>query len=256
MLTLTHKLRSVLNDLGHFAGDLYFRSLDFSPDASVVAAGAEDARIRVRSFSRTNLDERCSPGAAQIWNLTTRHMICTLDGHTQDIYSLRFSSHGRFLASGSGDGTVRIWDVPDQDTAYTWPKQQARVLTGPPDADGCVWSVAVSPNNQLVAGGSLDSTVRIWHAQTGALLHVITGHSNSVYSVVFTHDGCGLISGSQDKSLKYWDIRELAQLSPNAVMSRVRLLDVGRALRQIRKHHEPSSIDFLGHKVVACIRGS
>jgi len=75
--------------------------------------------------------------------------------------------------------------------------------------DAGVTSVAISPNGQLVAAGSLDTVVRIWDVSTGALLERLRGHRDSVYSVAFTPDGKGLVSGSLDKTLKYWDVSGL-----------------------------------------------
>ena len=51
--------------------------------------------------------------------------------------------------------------------------------------------------------------VRIWDTRTGELLETLRGHSDSVYSVAFTPDARGLVSGSLDKTLKYWDVSRL-----------------------------------------------
>jgi glucose repression regulatory protein TUP1 len=89
----------------------------------------------------------------------------------------------------------------------------SKVLTiNDPDSlnnDAGVTSVAISPNGQLVAAGSLDTVVRIWDVGTGALVERLRGHRDSVYSVAFTPDGKGLVSGSLDKTLKYWDVSGL-----------------------------------------------
>jgi hypothetical protein len=78
-----------------------------------------------------------------------------------------------------------------------------------PINDAGVTSVAISPNGQLVAAGSLDNIVRIWDVATGSLVERLRGHRDSVYSVAFTPDGKGLVSGSLDKTLKYWDVSGL-----------------------------------------------
>lgn len=89
----------------------------------------------------------------------------------------------------------------------------SKVLTiNDPDSlnnDAGVTSVAISPNGQLVAAGSLDTVVRIWDVSTGSLIERLRGHRDSVYSVAFTPDGKGLVSGSLDKTLKYWDVSGL-----------------------------------------------
>jgi len=61
----------------------------------------------------------------------------------------------------------------------------------------------------MVAAGSLDSVVRIWQVASGILLESLRGHRDSVYSVAFTPDGKGIISGSLDKTLRFWDLSSL-----------------------------------------------
>ncbi|KAF5375675.1 hypothetical protein D9615_009336 [Tricholomella constricta] len=167
------------------AGDLYIRSVCFSPDGKYLATGAEDKQIR-------------------IWDIQKKRIRNVFDGHQQEIYSLDFSSDGRLIVSGSGDKTARIWDMTDG---------SSKVLTiNDPDSlnnDAGVTSVAISPNGQLVAAGSLDTVVRIWDVATAQLVERLRGHRDSVYSVAFTPDGKGLVSGSLDKTLKYWDVSGL-----------------------------------------------
>jgi len=76
--------------------------------------------------------------------------------------------------------------------------------------DAGVTSVAISPDGQWVAAGSLDTVVRIWEVASGKLVERLRGHRDSVYSVAFTPNGRGLVSGSLDKTLKYWDVSGLS----------------------------------------------
>ncbi|KAJ4490107.1 WD40-repeat-containing domain protein [Lentinula aciculospora] len=167
------------------SGDLYIRSVCFSPDGKYLATGAEDKQIR-------------------IWDIQRKKIRNIFDGHQQEIYSLDFSADGRLIVSGSGDKTARIWDMMDG---------TSKVLTiNDPDSlnnDAGVTSVAISPNGHFVAAGSLDTVVRIWDVATGMLVERLRGHRDSVYSVAFTPDGKGLVSGSLDKTLKYWDVAAL-----------------------------------------------
>jgi len=77
------------------------------------------------------------------------------------------------------------------------------------NTDAGVTSVAISPDGQWVAVGSLDTVVRIWNIDSGQLVKSMRDHGDSVYSVAFMPDGKGLVSGSLDKRMKYWDIRGL-----------------------------------------------
>ena len=52
-------------------------------------------------------------------------------------------------------------------------------------------SAAVSPDGRRLASASIDKTVRLWDANTGQLLHTLTGHTNSVFSVAFASTDTG-----------------------------------------------------------------
>lgn len=167
-------------------GDLYIRSVCFSPDGTLLATGAEDRRIRV-------------------WDIRTKTLRNTFEGHEQDIYSLDFAKNGRNIASGSGDKTVRLWDIESN--------QQTMVLS---IEDG-VTTVAISPDGRFVAAGSLDKSVRVWDCASGYLMERLegpSGHKDSVYSVAFSPNGRELVSGSLDKTIKMWELTRQTGVVP------------------------------------------
>lgn len=115
--------------------------------------------------------------------------------------------------------------------------------------DAGVTSVAISPNGQFVAAGSLDTVVRIWDVSSGVLVERLRGHRDSVYSVAFTPDGKGLVSGSLDKTLKYWDVGGL--VSMGGVKGRKEGANGGMS-GPGRKEADKTSqctMNFTGHKV-------
>ncbi|KAH7104193.1 WD40-repeat-containing domain protein [Auriculariales sp. MPI-PUGE-AT-0066] len=166
-------------------GDLYIRSVAWSPDGKYLATGAEDKVIR-------------------LWDIGKQRIRQVYEGHTQEIYSLDFSRDGSLIVSGSGDRTARIWERDSTDC-------KVLSIDEPESVDAGVTSVAISPDGRHVAAGSLDTVVRIWDVTTGSLVERLMGHSDSVYSVSFTPDGKGLLSGSLDKTLKYWDVSQLGR---------------------------------------------
>lgn len=136
------------------------------------------------------------------------------------------------------DGTSKVLTINDPDSLNN---------------DAGVTSVAISPNGQFVAAGSLDTVVRIWDVATGTLLERLRGHRDSVYSVAFTPDGKGLVSGSLDKTLKYWDV---SGLSASGVKSRKEGANGSSSNGPgvlVRKESEKASsqctMNFTGHKV-------
>jgi WD40 repeat protein len=72
-------------------------------------------------------------------------------GHTNNVTSVAFSPDGKTVASGSSDGTARLWRVSDG----------ALLDTFEGHADG-VQSVAFSPDGRTLASGSWDTTVWLW----------------------------------------------------------------------------------------------
>jgi WD40 repeat protein len=171
----------------------------------------------------------------------------TLTGHSDSVLSAAYSPDSRYLASGSIDNTIKIWEVatgkelrtltghfsgvysvvysPDgrylasasaDNTIKIWEVatgKELRTLTGHSDS---VWSVAYSPDGRYLASGNYDNTIKIWEVATGKELRTLTGHSNSVPSVAYSPDGRYLASGSWDDTIKIWEVatgRELRTLT-------------------------------------------
>lgn len=62
-----------------------------------------------------------------------------------------------------------------------------------------VLALAWSPRQDLIASGSLDKTVRVWHATTGSEVFSNGEHRDQVNTVAWSHNGNYLASGSNDK---------------------------------------------------------
>ncbi|TFL01175.1 WD40-repeat-containing domain protein, partial [Pterulicium gracile] len=105
-----------------------------------------------------------------------------------------FSPDGTRVVSGSGDKSVRIWDVSTGEEKH---KLDGHAST--------VTSVAFSPDGTRVVSCSYDKSVRIWDASTGEEKHKLDGHRDPVNSVAFSPDGKRVVSASQAKDVHLWN---------------------------------------------------
>ncbi|MUG91606.1 DnaJ domain-containing protein [Scytonema sp. UIC 10036] len=69
-----------------------------------------------------------------------------------------------------------------------------------------VLAIAISPDGQTFASGSSDNTIKIWHLNTGKVLHTLTGHRKWVRCLAFSPDSKTLASGSDDCSAMIWEV--------------------------------------------------
>ncbi|XP_055244444.2 notchless protein homolog 1 isoform X1 [Gorilla gorilla gorilla] len=167
---------------------------------------------------------------------------CTssLEGHSEAVISVAFSPTGKYLASGSGDTTVRFWDLSTETPHFTCKGHRHWVLSiswspdGKKLASGCkngqilLWDPStgkqvgrtlaghskwitglsweplhVNPECRYVASSSKDGSVRIWDTTAGRCERILTGHTQSVTSLRWGGDGL-LYSASQDRTIKVW----------------------------------------------------
>jgi WD40 repeat protein len=120
----------------------------------------------------------------------------TLEGHSNSVYSLAYSPDGQTLASGSGDKTIKLWDV-----------NTGNLLQTLEDHSELVNSVAYSPDGQTLASSSIDNTIKLWDVKTGNLLQTLEGHSYWVNSVAYSPDSQTLATGSYYDTIKLWNVK-------------------------------------------------
>lgn len=109
-------------------------------------------------------------------------------------YSVDFSPDGQFIASGSSDETVKLWDIKNQKLLHTFEGHT-----------NIVYSVAFSSDGRFLVSGSKDGSIKLWDIKNKKLVLTFENDSVSVLSVAFSPDGLFIASGSYS-TVKLWDI--------------------------------------------------
>jgi hypothetical protein len=144
-----------------------------------------------------------------------------------------YSPDGMWLASGSWDETVRVWEASTGALLKTLQGHTAGVT-----------AVAYSPDGKRLAAGALDRAVRVWEASTGALLTTLKGHTSGVTAVAYSPDGNVLVSAGSDGSTMLFRVSDGSRL---ATLRAVREQDAGYVFTG-------EHIDFMGSHQCAARR--
>ncbi|KAG9227935.1 nuclear distribution protein nudF [Amylocarpus encephaloides] len=175
------------------------------------AAGAPSSGNLLVSASRDK--------SLKIWDVTTGYCVKTLQGHTAWVRAVCPSFDGRFLISTGDDMTARLWDISASNSE---PKQtmvghehynECCALAPPTSYQylaplaGLKKSPPASSTAEFMATGSRDKTIKLWDSR-GSCLMTLVGHDNWVRALVFHPGGKYLLSVSDDKSLRCWDLSQ------------------------------------------------
>jgi WD40 repeat protein/serine/threonine protein kinase len=127
----------------------------------------------------------------KIWDLETLQFIRPID--TGPLTAMAVSPDGKTLAAAAD--RVELWDIKTGTMRGRLTNYHERV-----------WSLAFSPDGQLLATGGVDQSVRVWDVRTCQQVQNLRGHGSEVLAVAFSEDGETLVSGSKDHTVRLWNL--------------------------------------------------
>ena len=180
-------------------------------------------------------DSRFTIFVWEIWEDPNRLSHLTLKGHTDTINALTFTPNGEMLASGSDDGTIRLWDsstgtqllslssektnslafsmdgktlasISNFSQIQLWNISTGRQLTSLKEQNDSVTVLAFSTDSNILASGSRDGVIQLWDISTGNKLTDLKGHVDWVSTLSFSPDGKALVSGSSEGAIFLWHV--------------------------------------------------
>ncbi|MBD2465841.1 NACHT domain-containing protein [Oscillatoria sp. FACHB-1407] len=198
----------------------WINQVSFSPDGNLLASSSVDGTTRLWNINEVYAaalnalenQQTDSDIASDQADVISDEYFCTLEGHSDKVWSAVFSPNGRVIATSSSDQTIRLWSVQTG--------QLLKTLHG----YGNIWSVAFSPDGKVLASGFNEQTIKLWDVSaisaepetatiqpfnqgSGQCIRTLQGYNNQVWSIAFSPDSLSLVSGSHDKSVRVWDVR-------------------------------------------------
>jgi protein HIRA/HIR1 len=253
----------------HDGGSPIF-SVDCHPDGTRMATAGGDQKVKV--WNLASIKDRSVEGDPNV-----PQILATLSEHFNTVNCVRFSKNGQFLASGSTDTNVFLYEK------RAGPGRAAFGSSDAPNVENWVScqtlrghlsdviDIAWAPDDSMLASCSLDNLVIAWDPKTGQKVQTLKGHTSFVKGVAWDPIGKYLCTQADDKSVIVWrvddwsvvsKITEPYQSSMGATFSlRLCWSPDGKAVTTCNSYKKPShtasvlergdwgsKFDFVGHK--------
>ncbi|XP_008332079.1 WD repeat-containing protein 47 [Cynoglossus semilaevis] len=175
------------------------RAVAFHPSGSMYAVGSNSKTLRVCAYP-----EKISPSDSS----TTKQPVVRFKRnkhHKGSIYCVAWSQCGQLLATGSNDKYVKVLPFNAETCNATGPDLEFSMH------DGTIRDLAFMEGPEsggaiLISAGAGDCNIYTTDCQRGQGLHALSGHTGHILSL-YTWGGCMIASGSQDKTVRFWDLR-------------------------------------------------
>ncbi|XP_025114026.1 WD repeat-containing protein 47-like isoform X6 [Pomacea canaliculata] len=223
------------------------RTVAFHPSGNFYAVGSNSKTLRICAFPHVeNLREDHVTHEASVVYKHMKH-------HKGSIYCCAWNCSGDIIATGSNDKTIRLMRFNTDSLSADGPGMELSFH------DGTVRDVVFMQDmsnrtSLLISGGAGDCKIYASDCETGTPIRALTGHAGHVYSL-HTWGGCMFVSGSQDRTARFWDLRASTAITvvPSPSGSPFASVCVDPSGRLLSSGHEDGMVllyDIRGAKVV------
>ncbi|MDB9511696.1 WD40 repeat domain-containing protein [Kamptonema animale CS-326] len=163
----------------------------FSPDGQTLASGSTDKSIKIWSVQTGQILQNITAADYSGGLGSQKSLAFSPDRET--LISVNSSPSNR---SDSINLCIKWWSV----------RTGSLLQTIPFSVRASIWSIALCPDGEILALGTLEptNTIKLLSVRTGQEIQNLMGHSSTVSTVAFSPDGQTLASGSGDKTIKIW----------------------------------------------------
>nr|XP_013189356.1 unnamed protein product [Amyelois transitella] len=175
------------------------RCAEFHPNGKLYAVGSNTKTLRICTYPKIeDVKDNSAPTAPTVLLKRTKH-------HKGSIYCLAWSPAGDLLATGSNDKTVKLMRFNSHQCNLEGQEVELTMHDGTV-RDVCFIEDTSNKTSLLVSGGAGDCKIYVTDCATGKTFQALSGHSGHVLSL-YNWGGAMFVSGSQDKSVRFWDLR-------------------------------------------------
>lgn len=144
------------------------------------------------------------------WTVVDGALVRTAEGHRDAIYAMALSADGRWLATGSYDYGIQLWDPRTGKPVRTISANQ-----------GAITALSFRPNGQWIASASFDRTAKLFRTDTGERTETFGQALKELNAAVFTPDGMRLLTAGNDNRIRVYRVSEEAKEGSNELESTV-----------------------------------
>lgn len=127
----------------------------------------------------------------------------TISENSSEVFSVRFSPDGKFLAAGCADGAIRVFNVSNGSVAYNIEGGSNVALP-----TTCIRFRPVSAANQtknVFLTANAAGTVQHWHLTSGKCLHSFSDEENQVFALDYNDEGTQFVTAGKDTKIRIYD---------------------------------------------------